>query len=241
MSLGTKNPISHRRTVFRVKALDDDGLAVVRTFSSASGLALRLLLRLQSRAFGPRYGDVPTSYRDLCTWLDPALAEHDGDLFQARREVAAALKKLESNGLVERLGGRTELILHVAEVGDDRDLLPLGLVRNGWLSGPDGWMFTGSNIRPHLTGAGLLVLIRCLAVARRHRLVPPARGIRRPTVSRYFRVAEAEAGLSMPVQRGALKKLQALGLVHVRRAQGARWICVLDPDMESHPPVPKTT
>src|SRR4051794_38391348 len=132
------------KTVFRVQGLDGDGLHAARKCSSAGGLALRLLLGLQSRAFGPRYGAIPTTYRALCIWLDPAFAGDDTDLFQARREVAAALKKLESYGLVERTGGRTELILSVAEVGDDRDLLPLGLVRRGWLSGPEGWMFTGS-------------------------------------------------------------------------------------------------
>ncbi len=226
------------RTVFRIQALEGDGLHAARKSSSAAGLALRLLLGLQSRAFGPRYGVIPTTFRDLCIWLDSAFAGDDTDLFQARREVAAALKKLEGYGLVERTGRRTELILSVAGIGDDRDLLPLGLVRRGWLSGPEGWMFTGSNTKPYLTGAELLVLIRTLAVARRHALVPPARGVRRPTVSRYFRVAEAETGLSGPVQRQALERLQSLRLVHMRRAEGARWLCVLDPELESRPAAP---
>ena len=227
------------RTVFRIHVLDDDRLATARHLSHAAGLALRLLLGFQAGKLGSRYGPVSTTYRDLCIWLDPAFAEDDTDLLQGRREVAAALKKLERSGLVERIGGKRELTLQPAQAGDDRDLLPAGLVR--WLPGPKRWMFTGSNTSPYLTGAELLVLIRCLAVARRHRLVPPARGIRRPNVSRYFRVAEVETGLSAPVQRRALIRLESLGLVHVRRAQGARWICVLDPDMESRPPVLETT
>lgn len=222
------------RRVFRIDRLDANGLQTAKDLSWASGLGLRLLLGLRAGVFGRADLSVSPSYRELCVWLDPAFEEDDSNLAQAHREVRAALRKLEEKAVV----ARGDLVLKVTTVGLDRDLLPIGLIRHGWLSGPDTWMFTGSTIHPYLTGAELLVLIRCLALARRHRLVPPARGIRLPTVSRYFRLTEATTGLSAPTQKRALEGLSRHGLIHVRRAQGARWLCVLDPDLDARPRAP---
>ncbi|MCC6960821.1 MAG: hypothetical protein IT301_13330 [Dehalococcoidia bacterium] len=202
--------------------------------SAASGMALRLLLALRGGIFGHVRYPIRVRVREISAWFDRGFDSDDWGLDGANRKVVAALNRLEEGGLVERCEPRSRLELRLPRVADNGGLLPLNLVRKGWLSGPEGWLVPGSDASPYLSGAELLLFIHCLAIANSRSLVLPARGVRRPAISRYFRLDEVVTGLSKPTQRAALERLLEKQLVHVRKSAG-RWICVLDPDLDVRP------